>query len=121
MQKKYFLFFLLLIPVTAFAQSSTVDDLLTNFMNVLTVVTRMMVPLAMLYFFYQLIQFINASRSGATTLAKSKDTLIYSGIILFVMVGIWTIVGYVQQSIGASVTNSDIRQTPTMPTELPPQ
>lgn len=121
MQKKYFLLGLLLIPATAFAVTGNVDDVLSNFMNVVTTVTKMMVPLAMLYFFYQLILFINASRSGATTLAKSKDTLIYSGIILFVMLGVWTIVGYVQQSIGTSVTNSDIRQTPSIPTELPTQ
>ncbi|HXK37618.1 MAG TPA: hypothetical protein VJ579_00935 [Candidatus Paceibacterota bacterium] len=118
MSKKYFYLAALLLPLGALAQTSTVDDVLMNFMNLLLALIKLMTPLAMLYFFYQLITFIRASNSGAVTLAKSKDMMIFSGIILFVMVGIWTIVGYVQQSLGTSVTTSDLRQTPAIPTEL---
>jgi ABC-type dipeptide/oligopeptide/nickel transport system permease subunit len=119
MYKKFLPIVLFVLPVFAFAQTGTVDDVLMNFMNLLLAVSKLMAPLAMLFFFYQLIQFIKASKEGATTLEKNKDMLIYSGIILFVMVGIWSIVGYIQQSIGPTVTNSDIRETPPIPRDLP--
>jgi hypothetical protein len=119
MNKKYIFAFLLLLPSVALAQTYTVDDVLSNFTNLLLALIKLMTPLAMLYFFYQLIQFIRASSAGATTLEKNKDMMIFSGIILFVMIGIWTIVGYVQQSLGTDVTTSDLRQTPTIPTEVP--
>lgn len=107
------------LPVIAFAASGTIDDLLVNFTNILRTLSGLIAPVALIYFFYQLIQFIRASSAGSTSLEKNKAMLIYSGIILFVMVGVWTIVGYVQQSIGTDVTTSDIRETPPIPRDLP--
>ncbi len=118
MKKSILILSLITSPLAAFAATNTVDDVLTNFMNIILAVSQLMAPLAMLFFFWQLIKFIRESHDGATTLAKTKNTLIYAGIILFVMVGIWTIVAYVQSSLGVSVTNSDIRQTPPIPRDV---
>lgn len=56
-------------------------------------------PLAIAYFFWGLIQFIKAGDS-ADLKGKGKDRMIASGVALFLMVGIWTILGYVQKSAG---------------------
>lgn len=119
MIKKHFsLGLLILAPLIAFAQVSTLDDMLFSFTNLLDVLIKYMAPLAFAFFMYHMIMFIKDSNAGSATLGKSKDMMIYSGIILFVMFGIWTIVGYVQQSVGPSVTQSDLRVG--LPRELPP-
>ncbi len=113
--KKIFFFAIAFFPLACFAYSSDVDDLLFYIMTLLKVASGLLTSAAFLFFFWTLIQFIYKSREGKEDLAKNKTTLIYSGIALFMMFGIWSVVGYVQSSLGVDLRRVDTTETPALP------
>lgn len=102
-------------PSLAFAANTVagpLGDTLNQVDAVLKFFLGIAMPLAIAFFFWGLIQFIKAGDS-ADLKGKGKDRMIASGVALFLMVGIWTILGYVQKSAGIS-GSVDVAPPPTL-------
>jgi TRAP-type C4-dicarboxylate transport system permease small subunit len=118
MKKFAYILPFILLPVIASAASSNADDVIDYILAILNRISGILSSAAFAYFCWTLIKFIKNSQSGATDLKKSKDTLIWSAVALFMFIGIWSIVAYIQQSFadnGIDIVNSNIDRTPTLP------
>jgi hypothetical protein len=115
MYKRILAVTLFVAPAFAFAQNNVQGPLgntLSQVDAVLKFFLGIAMPLAIAFFFWGLIKFIKAGDSS--DLKKGGKTLmINSGIALFLMVGIWTILGYVQKSVGLQ-GQVDVSQPPTL-------
>jgi hypothetical protein len=102
MYKRILAVTLMVAPSFALAANNVqgpLGDTLNQVDAVLKFFLGIAMPLAIAFFFWGLIQFIKAGDS-ADLKGKGKDRMIASGVALFLMVGIWTILGYVQKSAG---------------------
>ncbi len=116
--KRITLFALLLtIPAIAFAAISDANSFLDYVLIILKDISGILGSLALVFFFWNLIIFIKKSNEGATDLKKSQGMMIWSIVTLFMMIGIWSVVFYVQSSVGADISNSDITDLPVLPDE----
>ena len=87
--------------VSAFAQNQNpIFGLLGTAKGVVAQAIPLLMGLAMVAFFYGLVLFIWKGREGGEDLAKAKSFMIYSIVGLFVMVSIWGIVAFMQDSTG---------------------
>ncbi len=114
MKKLFSLVLFLSIPITAFA-AQDLDSLIEYSFVVVSYFGRVLVPLGILFFFYNLIKFIYESREGKADLGKHKDMMIWSGVAIFMMVGLWSVVAWIQSSFGEGALNSDITEGPPLP------
>lgn len=102
MYKRILAVTLLVSPSFALAANNVqgpLGDTLTQVEAIINFFLGIAMPLAIAFFFWGLIQFIRAGDS-ADLKGKGKNMMISSGVALFLMVGIWTILGYVQKSAG---------------------
>ncbi len=102
MYKRILAVTLLVSPAFAFAQNNVqgpLGDTLSQIDAILKFFLGIAMPLAIAFFFWGLIKFIKAGDS-ADLKKGGKTIMINSGVALFLMVGIWTILGYVQKSAG---------------------
>lgn len=102
MYKRILAVTLLVAPSFALAANNVqgpLGDTLNQVDAILKFFLGIAMPLAIAFFFWGLIQFIRSGDSAE--LKKSgQGRMINAGIALFLMVGIWTILGYVQKSAG---------------------
>ncbi len=119
--KKYNFIILAIIiglPQFAFAQTS-VDGFLDYFLRIIKFISEIIGAAAIGGFFFNIIKLLQANSAGKPVeLSKYKDMLVWSGIALFMMIGIWSIVAYIQGSLGDGALQSDIRKTPAMPEDI---
>jgi hypothetical protein len=91
-------------PSIAFAQNEVqgpLGDTLNQVDAILKFFLGIAMPLAIAWFFWGLIKFIKNAQN-ADLKKDGQKMMINAGIALFLMVGIWTILGYVQKSAGIS-------------------
>jgi len=106
--------FVFALPAVVFGQApGQIGSLFTNILNfvagVISFLGPLLISIALLVFFYSLVQFLyNKDDAG-----KSKAYLGYSILILFVMVSIWGIVGFIQSNL--NIRGDDLQQTPGVP------
>lgn len=117
MKRRLLISILFFVPTFAFAQSSSADDVLDYILSIVKALSGMVGSLAIAFFFWNLIKFLKSNAEGKADLKKSKDMMIWSGVALFMMVGIWSIVAYVQSSLGADL-HSNITETPALPENI---
>ncbi len=91
-------------PVLAFAQAPTTDfgfleNLVRQVGNAIALVIPIMLGLAIIYFFWGLVQYIK-SAGDPKAAAQGKSIMIYGIIAIFVMVSVYGIVGWLQGVIG---------------------
>lgn len=103
---------IIVLPSLALAQGSgqigyLFRSILEFFANTIAFLGPVAISLALLAFFYSLIMFLFDKEKTA----ESKSFLGYSIIILFVMVSIWGIVGFLQENLGIR-NGSDVINTP---------
>jgi hypothetical protein len=108
--KKIFTLSALALPGIAFAQGT--GDL-TSFVEVMGNIVNLLVPLtstlAVVFFFYGLAKYI--LNSGDEEKRKEGKSIMIWGILaMFVLVTIWGIIGFMQNTIGneAGPTNVDV-------------
>ena len=94
--------FVFALPGLAFAQASgqigyLFRQILEFVANTIAFLGPVLISLALLAFFWALIQFLFNKDAKAE---ESKQYLLWSIIILFVMVSIWGIVRFIQQNLG---------------------
>lgn len=102
------------LPAIAFGQQrigSLFQEILNFFAGVISFLGPVLISLALLAFFWALIQFLFNKEAKAE---DSKKYLLYSVLILFVMVSIWGIVAFLQDNLGIG-DGRDLNRTPGVP------
>ena len=95
---------LLLLPTLSFAQAfAGVNTLAVGFGTVVTTLIPIMMGLAVLVFFWGLVKYI-ASASDEAAKESGKTLMIWGMVALFVMVALWSILGFVQAQLGLTGT-----------------
>lgn len=90
----------LIIPLVSFAQDFKPVNKLTNgFADIIATLIPLVLALALLFFFWGLIQFIRNLNQGDTALAAGRQKLVWGTIVLFVMVSIWGIISFIQKRL----------------------
>lgn len=104
---------LLTLPLLASAQ---VHDLWSAFDyvdNILKYLLGFMMPLATAAFFWNVIKYIKYAGEGdSKKMAEGRQAMIWTGVALFLMVGIWAVVAYVLGSIGINTGSSQLQGGP---------
>ena len=93
---------LLTLPFVAFAQED-IPTLITTLGGLLNAVVPLIIGLAVIYFLWGVVQFVmNASDEDAKK--KSRDTMIWGIIAIFIATSFWGILGILQGTFSASTT-----------------
>jgi len=115
MKKAFIVLGTLATPFIASAQNGTGD--LSGLVVLASSIVNMLVPivstLVVLFFFWGLAQYVLAA--GDEEKAKEgKGIMIWGAVALFVMVSIWGIIGFLQQTLGTqnTVTTSETVKLP---------
>ena len=88
--------FLFLFPLFAFAEG--LDNLLIRIGSLILLLIPLVVSLALLYFLWGLANFILAG-DDKEKIEKGKSTMLWGIIALFVMVSVWGIVRFIQDTL----------------------
>lgn len=86
------------VPFFAFAQSN-IQNLVAQFGQLLNSLIPILIALALLMFFWGLIQYIRSSGEGHGT---GRNIMIAGIVALFVMVSVWGIIRLLQNTLGVS-------------------
>lgn len=89
-------------------------DMLTSFV---TAIVPLLVGCAIIVFFWGVIKFI-AHADDEKAVAEGKQLIIWGLIGIFVIVSLWSIVGYVQSSLGLDLSTPS-STAPSIPTTIP--
>jgi hypothetical protein len=98
------------LPLFAFAQpsglpSKTVGGVFAYILQLIDVLIPLLIALALLAFFWGLVRYIWSSGSGEGQ--KEGKSVMIAGIIgLFLMVGIWGIIGILENTFGTGSSKS---------------
>lgn len=91
-------------PLLAFAQNTTyINNVIDIIESIISSAFPILSSIAVLYFFYELIQYI---RSSPEEKAENRSGLLYAILALFILFSVWGIIGIIQ-----TVTNTDGSQT----------
>lgn len=103
-----------LTPVLAFAQElSGIETLFSSLGGIVATLLPIVVALGLLAFFWGLVKFIfSAGDEGAKD--AGKRIMIWGLIALFVMVSVWGLVGFIQDSLGID-PDITLDSVPTVP------
>lgn len=109
----------LLLPGTAFAAiTGGVLGFLDGIIMLVTAIVPILIGCAIIVFFWGIVKFI-AHTDDEKAVAEGKQIMIWGMIGIFVIVALWSIVGYVQQSLGLDLslpagTAPSVPSTPTV-------
>lgn len=106
----------IMLPSVALAQGAGnveggIGETLRQVDSILKFFLGIAMPLAIAFFFWGLIKFIK-NAENADLKKQGKALMINSGIALFLMVGIWSILGYVQSSAGLQGQQLQVESAP---------
>lgn len=106
----------IMLPSVALAQGAGnveggIGETLRQVDSVLKFFLGIAMPLAIAFFFWGLIKFIK-NAENADLKKAGRNLMINSGIALFLMVGIWSILGYVQSSAGLQGQQLQVESAP---------
>ena len=102
--KKIILGVLLSSPFVAFAAPTALGSLETfvvNLGDIVNALVPILITLAVVMFFWGLVKYI-ANASDETAKEGGKSLMIWGMIAIFVMVALWSILGFVQTQLGIS-------------------
>lgn len=85
-------------PLLAFAQGADIWSIVGLVKGLLNVVIPILFTVALVYFLWGVIRFVITD--NADSKEKAKEVVIRGVIGLFVMVSIWGLVGFVQNTLG---------------------
>jgi len=97
--KKFILAALVLLPALASAQLNNVSGLLTSFGNLVETALPIVVALALLAFFWGL---VNLIWGGGEKVEEGKTYMIWSVVALFVMVSVWGLTQFIGTAFNIS-------------------
>lgn len=107
MYKRILTAVVLILPTSAFAAGTVgggIGATIDQFDAILKFFLGIALPLALAVFFWGLIKFISKGED-AKLKESGKKMMLSSGIALFLMVGIWSVLGWLQTSTGLDQYN----------------
>ena len=107
-----------LVPNVAFAAATSVDDVLDVLFSIVEAIIPLLVSCAVIVFFWGLVKFI-AHADDTKAVEEGKQLIIWGLVGLFVIVALWSIVGYIQQSLGLDFAGLGGTTSPSLPTTIP--
>lgn len=96
----------LLTPVAAFAATDLISPIFLNVKEALDVVVPIAITLALIYFIWQVIQYVIAADEESKTDKRKK--MLYGVVGLFVIIAIWGLVNFIGTYLGVSPTANPI-------------
>ncbi len=102
MKKALALTTLLTFPMVSFAAFSDLGGAISYAGDILNRIIPVLIALALVIFFWGLIQYIRTHKGG-------KDIMIAGLLGLFIMVSVWGIIRIAQNTLGVSNAGTDIR------------
>ncbi|MDO8521138.1 MAG: pilin [bacterium] len=105
---------LFLSPSIAFADG--VEDILDNLIELVGDIIPVLIGCAVVVFFWGLVKFI-AHADDEKAVTEGKQFMIWGLIGIFVIVALWSIVGFIQTQLGLDVSSG--LEAPTLPTDIP--
>jgi len=87
------------------------------FISVVAAIIPILIGIGVVVFFWGLVKFI-AHGGDEKAREEGKNVMIWGMVALFVMVALWAIVGYLQESIGLTSWSS-LGDLPELPTTIP--
>lgn len=106
---KFIIGALLLAPALASAQLSNIGNLLSDFGDLVGQAIPIAVGLALLAFFWGLAKFIFAGSGGdEESKAQGKSLMIWGVVALFVMAGVWGLVGFIGEALDIDTQGGDV-------------
>ncbi len=91
--------FATLIATPFLAQAGTIFDVMNLLISIIGMIIPILLALAVLVFMWGIVKFI-AHAGDEKAVEEGKTLMIWGMVGLFVMVAIWSIVGYLQSSLG---------------------
>lgn len=118
--KKFFIGSLLLLsPSIVFAQSFDTTDASTLITSLLNFLQQFVIPLifvvAVVFFFYGLMKFM-LNAGDETARETGKQIMIWGAVTLFVMLSIFAIVEFLQNTFGVDAGDTNVTTDITIPT-----
>ncbi len=111
----------LLLPMYAFAGTVTASSDAFDIIDILVGIVERVIPVliggAVIVFFWGIVKFV-AHADDEKAVTEGKQFIIWGLVGLFVIVAMWSLVGYIQRSLGLNVA-VPATDAPTLPTELP--
>lgn len=85
------------LPSIAFAQGTTLGDILTVLRNLLDTIVPILIVLALIFFIWGVAQYIMAS-GDAEAQKSARNTMIWGVVALFVIVSVWGLIAVLQST-----------------------
>lgn len=98
--KKFVIPALLFAPIIAFAQSGMLT-FIDSLINIVAFIIPLLISFGILVFFWGIVKFI-AHAEDEKAREGGKQVIIWGLVAIFVMVALWSIVGYVQSLLNLS-------------------
>lgn len=95
-----------LAPLVAFAATDLISPIFTNVKEALDIVVPIAITLALIYFIWQVIQYVIAADEESKTDKRQK--MLYGVVGLFVIIAIWGLVNFIGTYLGVSPTANPI-------------
>jgi hypothetical protein len=97
--------------------SNGVLGFIDKFIELVSAIVPLLIGCAIIVFFWGIVKFL-LHADDEKAVAEGKQTMVWGLIGIFVIVALWSIVGYVQSSLGLGVPNSQV-SAPSVPTNIP--
>ncbi len=88
------------LPFMAFAVSTKLEDVFTKFGELISILTPVVVALALLAFFWGLAMYVLHFTGDDKDKKKGREMMVYGLVVLFVMISVWGIVNILQNTFG---------------------
>lgn len=121
MYKRILTAVILMSPAIAFAQDipeGGIGETVKQIQSLLNFFLAIALPLAIAFFFWGLIKYIR-NAENADLKKDGQKMMINAGIALFLMVGIWSILGYLQSSAGLGGQQLVVEPAPSITDVIP--
>mgnify|MGYP001571764803 FL=1 len=103
---KFIAYASLAAPLAVFAATDLISPILLNVKEALDVVVPIAITLALIYFIWEVVQYVIAT--GEEEKADARKKMLYGVIGLFVIIAIWGLVNFVATYLGVSPTANPI-------------
>lgn len=103
---KFITYASLLTPLAVFAAADLLSPILTNVKAALGIVVPIAITLALIYFIWQVVQYVIAADEEGKTDARKK--MLYGVVGLFVIIAIWGLVNFIASYLGVDPTANPI-------------
>jgi len=103
---------------SCFAAAAGVEGLIETLICLVSSLVPLLVSIAILVFFWGMVKFI-AHADDEKAVTEGRQLMIWGLVGIFVIIALWSIVGYIQESLGLDVGGLGDVSAPSLPTTIP--